>query len=84
MITAPERVIFVDEVADFLAGRPSADQVLAYRPSPAVEDRFAELLESNRNGQLTPDDEAELSEFQQTEILLRLIKARLRTGTIRK
>ena len=84
MRAAPEKVIFVDEVADFLAARPSPEEVIAYRPSQAVEDRFAELLEASRNGQLTPNDEGELSEFRQTEILVRLIKARLRAAAAGK
>jgi len=82
MIEAPEKIIFVDEVADFLAGRPSTEQILSYRPSNAVESRFGELIEKKRNSELTADEEGELSEFQQTEILLRLIKAKLRSAPL--
>ncbi|MDA0837087.1 MAG: hypothetical protein O3B01_05455 [Planctomycetota bacterium] len=80
MLEAPEKIIFVEEVADFLADRPSPEQILAYRPSNAVQGRFTELLEKKRNGELTANEEEELSEFQQTEILLRLIKAKLRSA----
>jgi len=80
MATVVESILFVDEVAEFFATRPSREQVLAYRPSDAVQERFHELVERKGDSGLTAEEEAELSQFEQTEILLRLIKARLRGG----
>ena len=84
MATAPQQVLFIDEIADFLASRPAPRQVLAYHPSEPVEQRFHELVQKRCDSSLTPDEESELHQFQQTEILLRLIKARLRAAPAHK
>ena len=71
-------VNFVDEVADFLASQPSREELLAYRASESAEERLQELLAKQRDSELTHEESLDLAQFQQTEILLRLIKARLR------
>lgn len=43
-----ERVIYLDEVADLLAKRPTRDEILAFRPSAEVETRFAGLIAKQR------------------------------------
>ena len=43
-----------------------------------MEDRFAELIENQRAAGLTDDEQEELEQFQQTEMLLLFLKARLR------
>ena len=73
-----ERVVYLDEVAELLASRPSPDEILAFRPSEEVEARFAELIANQRAAGLSDDEQEELEQFQQTEMLLRLLKARLR------
>ena len=75
-----DRVIYLDEVADMLATRPARDEVLAFRPSEEVETRFAGLIAKQRAEGLSDDEQEELEQFQQTEMLLRLLKARLRQG----
>lgn len=75
-----ERVIYLDEVADFLSSSPSPAEILAFRPSEAVEVRFAELIANQRDADLSVEEREELEQFQQTEMLLRLLKARQRRG----
>ena len=75
-----EGVIYLDEVAEFLASRPLPAEVLAFRPSEAVEARFAELIANQRAANLSDEEREELEQFQQTEMLLRLLKARWRRG----
>ena len=75
-----ERVIYLDEVAEFLATRPSPDEMLAFQPSEDVEARFAELVANQRSVGLSDEEQEELEQFRQTEMLLRLLKARLRRG----
>ena len=53
--------------------------LLAYRPSPAVQQRATELLDRQADGEATPDDQRELDQFAHAELLMRLVKARLRT-----
>jgi len=65
----------VDEVTQFLATLPSPDEILAYRASPAVEKRIAELLEKNRTSGLTEDEEREWQAHEYAGHLIRTAKA---------
>jgi hypothetical protein len=46
-----------DEMIDFLAGGPSPEQIAAFKVSPSAQ---AELLEKNRENELTDEEAAEL------------------------
>ena len=69
----------MEEIADLFASSPSRDDLLAFRPSPAVQQRATELLDRQADGEATPDNHRELDQFAQAELLMRLVKARLRT-----
>lgn len=69
----------IEELADLFASRPTSEQILDYRPSASVVARAGELLERQREGSLAPDEVSELEQFSQAEMLMRLIKARIRT-----
>ena len=77
MAVTSQPIIFAAEAADFLASRPTQEKLLAYQPSPAAKRRLKTLLTKQREVSLTHSESQELAQFQQTEILLRLIKARL-------
>jgi predicted amidohydrolase len=62
------------EVYYFLASAPTHEQILAFRPSEATQDRIRALLTANREGRLTMDEQAELDEFEQVEHLVRMLK----------
>ena len=65
-----------DEVADFFASSPSAQQITQYRLSDASERFISDLLEANRTRGLTPDEQAILDEYTRIERLVQAIKAR--------
>jgi hypothetical protein len=65
-----------DEVADFFASSPSAQQITQYRLSEASERFISDLLEANRTRGLTPDEQATLDEYIRIERLVQSIKAR--------
>ncbi len=67
-----------DEIYEFLTSAPSPEQIIAFRPSPATQTRVRALLEANRAGTLTPDQQAELDEFEQAEHLVRMLKIKAR------
>ncbi|MEX0715958.1 MAG: hypothetical protein WD066_05195 [Planctomycetaceae bacterium] len=71
-------VNLLEEVASFLATNPSRDELLEFKPSAAARQRAHELLELMRNDELTEQDEKELEQFQNVELLMRLLKAKLR------
>jgi hypothetical protein len=63
-----------EEVYFFLASAPSHEQILAFRPSPSVQERILQLLEASKAGLLTREEQAELDEFEQVEHFVRMLK----------
>jgi len=63
------------EVISFLARRPAADEIIAFRPSEQAAARAQELIERNQEGGLTPDEESELDEICEVDRFVSLIKA---------
>ena len=63
-------------VLEFLAGLPSPEETLAFRPSPALAARVQELLEKNRSGSLTLLEEDEWRQYAYLEHLVRLAKTK--------
>src|SRR6266498_1515324 len=67
-----------EEMIDFLASGPTPEQIVAFKISPAVQGRLRELLDNNREEQLTEEEAAELDVYEQVNHLLLLLKARAR------
>lgn len=59
-----------------LVSQPTPEQVLALRPSPALQQRVSSLLARSKPGQLPRDEERELDRLLLLEHLVRLAKAR--------
>ncbi len=76
---AVTRLSAYDEVVDFLTSEPTPEQILAFRPSEAVQERINYLLDANRNGSLSSIEQGELDEFEEIEHLMRRLKIRVRT-----
>jgi hypothetical protein len=66
------------EVLDFLITSPSPRELLAFKVSPATQNRLGDLLEKNREEGLTELEQAELDAFEQIEHVMILLKARAR------
>ena len=76
---APRRMNrLTEELADFLASCPSREQLLSYQPSPRVLQRARELLASSKSGRINADEQWELDQYEHAEMLMQLIKARVR------
>jgi hypothetical protein len=65
-----------DEVYDFLLTSPTPEQITMFRPSEATQARVRDLLDANRNGTLTTEEQTELDEFASVEHFVRMLKAR--------
>lgn len=78
MSNEPQPPNLLSELAAFFASAPSADEILAFRPSQASVSRANELLELNRQNALDDESRDELNQFEHTETLMQLIKARIR------
>ena len=72
---APERTL-TEEVADFLARGPSAEEIAHFRISEQVRERISTLMERNTNGTLLPEETTELDEITILDQLFTLIRAR--------
>lgn len=79
MAKKPAATWLTEEVAVFLASCPSREELLAYRPSSRMVERFNALLVQSRNGSLSADEEWELDQFEHVEMLMQSIKAKLRS-----
>ena len=64
------------ELVDFVARGSSAEQVANFRPSPEAQKRVAELLERQRESELTEEETAELDGFVQLEHILGMARAK--------
>lgn len=67
---------FYEQVLDFLAQSPSAQELVNFRPSPDAQQRFSALLEQNREGTLSTQEEEELDHYILIERMMTLLKAK--------
>jgi hypothetical protein len=64
------------EVLEFLASLPNPEAIIALRPSKTLQAQLSMLLEKNRTGDLTPDEEQLWQHYQYLEHIVRMAKAR--------
>jgi hypothetical protein len=62
-------------VLDFLAGRPSPEDIAAFGPTTEMNERLRALMERESSGDITPAEKAELDEYERLEHLMIMIKA---------
>lgn len=77
-VETPSRIF--EEIAALFASAPTTAQILEFRPTEQTMKRASELLELNRCGNMDDRSAAELDQFEQVELLMRLVKARIRTA----
>lgn len=66
------------ELVDFVAGGTTPEDIINFRPSAEAQQRVAELIERERESQLTAAETAELNHFLELEHILRMAKAKAR------
>lgn len=64
------------DILEFLASLPSPEEIIALRPSQELQNQINSLLDKNRSGQLTVQDEQFWEQYQYLEHLVRLAKAK--------
>ena len=65
-----------DEIVRFLTSQPTVDEIVSYDLSSAGKLRVRRLLEAQRQGTISREDQAELKEFFRVEGFLDKLKAR--------
>jgi hypothetical protein len=63
------------EVLEFLAKLPSPEEIIALRPSEALQAQIKTLLEKSKTQGLTPAEEQLWQQYQYLEHLVRIAKA---------
>lgn len=71
-------ITLFDEVLDFLASTPTPQQIIEFQPPDSLQERMSDLLERNRQGQLSPDKQDELDEFLRMNRFMSRLKLRAR------
>lgn len=69
-----------DELLNLLAKSAEPKEVLEFQLSDDQQRRLDRLLEMSREGTLTAEESAELDTYEQFEHVVRLLKARIRSG----
>jgi len=66
------------EIIDFLAAGTTSEAVAHFRPSPQAQQRVSELIEREKDHDLSREEKAELDHFMELEHILRMAKAKAR------
>lgn len=77
MPLAPTDTLF-DEILDFLAASPTTEQLIAYQPPTALQQRLSELLDKNRSSGLSEIERTELDEFLRLNRFMSRLKLKAR------
>jgi hypothetical protein len=77
-MTIQQPRVLLDEITDFLARSPDAQEIIAFKPSEALQARALALLEKNREDRLSDEERDELEAFMHMENFMTLLKAKAR------
>ena len=77
MQNAPARTVF-NVITDFLATEPSPHEIIAYQLPEDLQARVHVLLDKNGEGDLTPEEHAEMMDISRMSAMMRLLKVKMR------
>lgn len=66
------------ELVDFIASGTTPRAVAEFHPSQQAQERVADLIEREKESQLSAEETAELNHFLELEHILRVAKAKAR------
>lgn len=67
-----------EEVLEFLTTQPSPEQIIAFTPSAAAQERLHILLEKNKSSALTADEELEVDEHLRLGRFMNMLRIKAR------
>ena len=70
-----------NELLDFLMTAPSPQAIINFKISPLAQERLHDLLQKNREAQLTDAEQNELDAYEQVDHMMTLLKARARQAS---
>ena len=63
------------QILEFLAGNPTPEEIMAFKAPDEIQSRVRALLDRNKAGALTPDENTELDEYENIEHFIMMLKA---------
>jgi len=75
-MTAPKFAPAYDEFLDYLISKASAEDILAFKPSEAAQERADYLTEQNKSDSLSPEEKVELEQLMEFDSLVSILKAK--------
>ncbi|MAS36927.1 MAG: hypothetical protein CL610_23185 [Anaerolineaceae bacterium] len=75
-MAAAQPYLIYDELLDFLVEKASPQELMAFRPSSAAQQRADELTEKNKAGTLSAQERAELEQMLALDRFVTALKAR--------
>ncbi|MEZ4671217.1 MAG: hypothetical protein R3E39_25200 [Anaerolineae bacterium] len=67
-----------EAMTDFLGSAPSLEEIAAYRLPESLQRWAHDLLDKNREGNLTEEERTQMEEFRQIDHILTLVKTKAR------
>jgi hypothetical protein len=71
-------ILVNEEFVDFIAAGTTPQSIVEFHPSDKAKARVAELIQRQKTVALFADETAELKQYLQFELMMRLAKARAR------
>lgn len=68
----------LEEITNFLAVAPTAEEIITFKPSEMLDQRLHYLLDQNGLGQLDDNEREELDEFLLMSHFLKMLKLKAR------
>jgi hypothetical protein len=61
-------------ILDFITSHPTPEQIAAFRPTLEMQERLRFLISKEKDGNLSRDEQQELSEYEKIEHLIIMLK----------
>ena len=66
----------IDDVIDFITSSPTPQAILAFRPSPAIQERVEDLVYKKKTTELSSEENIELERYLLIEHIMIMAKKR--------
>lgn len=77
MDNTPTRTVF-DVITDFLATEPSPQEIIGYYMPDDLQARLDELLDKNREGEISVSEREELDRFLHADQMFSMLKTKMK------
>ena len=76
MVFIPRLITAYQELISYLAEKASAEEILGFKVSAAMQQRMDELTEKNKDGTLTTEEKFELEQMLEFDLMMMSLKSK--------